>query len=296
MKKIFIVLAFIFVGMANAMQLPLLDGNKVRQYVHTDPKEIAYLKGIQNIQQENVQSCTQEKIQAEERTSGPGIEQIFSFLKSVQNHDVPHIKPFESDSYLIEYQNDEKKEVSAPLILGFCSVENADEQQGRATVDRPKKGLEGMQFSFLLQPKEKSNSKKRTCEEAASSDEKKSGLSKESAVSNASKRAANKSSTSSEKMKICGMNGCSFSAVLRDTIRRHQETRHEQKQCPYPGCAFHYQSKADFSQHIDNAHPELCCTICGYETRKRSCLLQHFQSIKHRKNLAFINSGEGQIV
>ncbi len=330
MKKIVIILAFIFVGMANAMhiQRSLLDGNDMPQYVYTDPAKIAYLKDIQGlyhrIQQEDVQSCIQEEIQSEgrtkgpgieqlfyflepvfsdcsrtgdvqsrtqeERTSGPSIEQIFYFLKPVQNHNVSHIESFESDSYLTEHENDEKKEVSAAsLIFDFLqksSVKKAEERQNRAAVDRQEKQLR----------EEKSKSRKRTLEEAASSDGKNRGLSKEPVVSNTSKKVARKSSTVSEKMKICGINDCRYHTAVSGHMKHHKETLHEQEQCPYPGCSTLCQSKSDFSQHIDDAHPEICCKICGYKPKRRCELLRHFRGVEHLRKLASINLGKGRIV
>jgi hypothetical protein len=295
--------AFIVVGMTDAMELSLLDGNTVQKYVHSDPDEIAKLRDIKGlykcIPQEDVRLHTKKEIYSKERTTGPDIGQIFYFLNPGQKHDVPRIKSFEGNPYLAGHENDKKEEVFAPLILGClqeASVENAEKQEDRAIADRQKKALRKMQLSFLLQPKEENNSQKRTFAQATSTDKKDGDLSEESVVSNTSKRATKKRSTVSEKMKICGINGCRFSTILSDTMRRHKERPHEQKQCPYPGCAVHYQSKADFSQHIDDAHPEICCTICCYETSTRSYLLQHFRSAKHRKNLASIKFGEGQIV
>ncbi len=322
MKKIVIILAFIFVGMANAMQLSLLDGKKVHQYVHTDPAEIAYLKGMQDLYKriQQQKSRTQGAVQSEGPTRGPGIEQIFSFLNPVfpdcsqtedvqlrtqeertsgpsieqiklaQNHNV---EPFERNFYLTEYENDEKKEVSASsLIFDFLqksSVEKEEERQNRAAVDRQEKQL----------GEEKSKSRKRTFEEAASSDEKNRGSSKEPVVPNTSKKAASKSSTSSENMKICGINGCGFSTVLSDTMRRHKETPHEQEQCPYPGCAFYHQSKGELFRHIKRSHLEKSCIVCGYAPKERSSLLRHLKHAKHRrvpKNPASINFKLGEII
>ncbi len=246
MKKIFIVLAFIFVGMANAMQLRLLDGNEVRQYVHTDPEEIAYLKSIQDIQQEDVQSRIEQEIKSKGRTAGPGIEQIFSFLVPVQNHNDSHIKP---------------------LILGFLQkafVENVEEHREECN--------------------EKSISKKRTFEEAALSDERNKDVPEESVVSNVSKKAARKSSTS-KNMDICGINGCQYRAAKDETMNIHKGTLHEQKQCPYPGCTFHRQSRGELSQHVDMYHPEKYCTICGYTPKRRCDLLRHLQFTDHSKDL-----------
>ncbi len=333
MKKMFIILACIFVGMANAMELPLFDDNDV----HTDPEEIAYLKDIEDlykgiqqedvqlesrtgeldieqlfsflnpvfpdyIQQEDVQSRTQE-----ERTSGPSIEQI----KPAQNHT---IEPFERNLYLTEHENDEKKEVSAAsLIFDFLqkssvkkeekrqnrAIVDRQEQQDRAIADRQEKELESMQFSFLWQPEEESNPRKRTLEEAASSDEKNRGSSKEPVVLNTSKKVARKSSTSSKNMKICGINGCQYHATVSRHMKDHKETPHEQKQCPYPGCAFYHQSQGELFQHIKKSHPEKSCPDCGYAPNLRSNLLRHLQQVKHRrvpKNPASINFKLGEII
>ncbi len=299
MKKIVIILAFIFVGMANAMQQwSLLDGNEVPQYVHTDPAKIAYLKDIQGlyhrIQREDVQSCTQEEIQSEGRTKGPGIEQLFSFLVPVQNHDVPHIKPFEGDFYLTEHENDEE-EVFAPLILDCsqeASVKNAEKQQDRATVDRQEKELESMQSIFLGQIKEKSNPrKKRTLKEAIASDEKNRNLSKESVVLNASKR-----SMSSKNMEICGINGCQYRSAFNSDMKVHKRKPHKLIECPYPDCSAPYQSQDGLSQHIGDAHPEKYCKVCDYAPKKLGNLLRHFRGVEHLRKLASINSREGQIV
>jgi hypothetical protein len=323
MKKIVIVLALIFVGMANAMQRSLLDGNDMPKYaVPTDPEEIAYLEDIEDlykwIQQEDVQSeshtgesdienifsylnpafpdCSQsEDVQSytqEERTSGPGIEQI----KPAQNHTV---EPFERNLYLTEHENDEKKEVSAAsLIFGFlqgASVVNVEKQQDRAIADRQEKKLESMQSSFLWRPEEESNPRKRTFEEAVASDARNRGFSKEPVVSNTSKKVARKSSTSSKNMKICGINGCQYHATV---MKDHQKTPHEQKQCPYPGCAFYHQSQGELFQHIKRSHPEKSCPLCGYASELRSNLLRHLQQVKHcrvPKNPASINLGKGKI-
>ncbi len=309
MKKIFIVLAFIFVGMANAMQSSLLDGSGVRHYVYNDPEEIAYLNDIEDlykrIQQEDVQSCTQEAVQSKGCTEGPRIEEIFSFLAPVQNHEQDLVNIFglnavnkidhsqkssAGNPYLTGH---EKNEVSVPLILGFlqeASVENDEEQQGRAIADRQEKELESMQFSFLWQPEEKSKSRKRTLEEAASSDEK--NRDKEPVVSNTSKKVARKSSTSSKNMEICGINGCQYHATVSRHMKDHKQTEHEQKQCPYPGCTFHLQSRGELLQHIKENHSEKCCNVCGYSPRERGDLLKHLQRAKHgsvSKNPAFIN-------
>ncbi len=280
MKKIVIILAFIFVGMVNAMeQRSLLDGNEVHKYAHSD-EEIAYQKEIQDLYHciQQRESRTQKEIQSEGPTRGPGIEQIFSFLAPVQNHNVSHAKP---------------------LIRDFCSVENTEGQQDRATADRREKELEKLQSIFFWQIKDL---RKRTCEEAASSDEKNRGLPEEPV---ASKRAANKSSTSSEDKEICGINGCQYQTAFSCEMDVHKKGPHELTVCPYPGCsAPPYLFYSDFLQHVKDAHPEIRCDVCHYapkgqnakKSQQRNDLLRHFQSIKHRKNLAFINSKEGQIV
>ncbi len=263
MKKIVIILAFIFVGMASAMQQrSLLDGNDMRKYVHTDPEEIAYLKGIEDLYKRIQQrkSHTQQAVQSEGPTGGPDLEQIFSFLKPVQNHNVSHAKP---------------------LIFGFLqevSVGNVEEHRE--------------EFN------EESNPKKRTLEEAASSDERNKDFPEESIVSKVSKKVARKSLTVSKNMEICGINGCSVSTALSNAMKRHKETLHEQKPCPYPGCAFHHQSKGELREHIKRSHPEKFCPVCGYTPKERGNLLKHLQHAKHRpasKNPASINLGKGKI-
>ncbi len=299
MEKIVIILACIFVGMANAMQSSLLDSKDMRQYVHNDPEKIAYLKDIEDL----YKCIQQEDVQSESRIGGPGIEQLFSFLAPAQNHEQDLVNIFglnavnkidhsqkspAGDPYLTGHENAKKKKVPASLIFGLlqeASVGNVEEQQGRAIADRQEKELESMQFNFLWQPEEKGKSRKRTLEEAASSDEKNRGLSKEPVVSNTSKKVARKRSKVSENMEICGINGCSFSTVLSECMRCHKKTPHEQKQCPYPGCAFHHQSRAELLQHIKGCHPEKSCIVCGYTPKKRSNLLTHFRRVKHRYTL-----------
>ncbi len=273
MKKIFIVLAFIFVGMASAMQQrSLLDGNDMRKYVHTDPEEIAYLKGIEDLYKRIQQrkSHTQQAVQSEGPTGGPNLEQIFSFLKPVQNHNVSHAKP---------------------LILGFCSVGNADEQQDRAIAIHQQEKPEKMQLSFLLQPEEKSNPKKRTFEEAASSDEKKRDLFNESVVSDVD-NVASQGPILSENREICGINSCKFHADKRGIMSIHKKRRHTQKQCYWPGCALLCQSRGELLQHINRCHLEKHCIVCGYASEKRGDLLRHFRRAKHGyilKDPPFIN-------
>jgi DNA-directed RNA polymerase subunit M/transcription elongation factor TFIIS len=309
MKKIVIIVAFIFVGALhgmeksslddNNMQRSLLGGNDRRQYVYNAEK-IAYLKDIQNLyhctQQEDVQSRTQEEIQSEGPTRGQRLEEIFSFLKPIffdyiQPEDVrsciqeelqsqvrtsgPGIE--EIFSFLAPVQKHDVSHVDQQidqLILGFlqeASGESVEEQQKECN--------------------EKSNSKKRTFVQATSSNEKDRDLSHEPVVSNTSKRAARKSPEVSENGEICGMNGCSFHTVLSDTMKNHKEAPHEQKQCPYPVCAFHYQSKGEWLQHIKENHPENYCTVCGYSSKLRSNFLRHLKRGKHHapKNPAFIN-------
>jgi hypothetical protein len=363
MKKIVIILAFIFVGMANAMQTSFLDGNAMQrlflddndmqlslllsflddnniQYEYNGSESDTYLEDIQDlynrIKQKNVQSRTKEAVQSDDHTDGPGIKEIFSFLEPVQNpeqdlvnifglHGVKQIdhskKPSLRNPYLARPENnDERNEISAPLILDLfqeVSVGNVEGQREERN--------------------EKSNSKKRTFEEAASSDENSRDFPEEFAVSKekkaktpqdratvdrqekkikrmqsiflwkpeekrkSKKRKLKEATASDEKnrdkqpvvlntkkraprKKSSVPDICGINGCLYRTTRSmkdHKGTPHEQKQCPYPGCIFQLQSRGELLQHIKENHPEKCCTVCGYTPKKRDDFLKHLQRAKH---------------
>ncbi len=233
MKKIFIVLAFIFVGMANAMQWSLLDGNKVRQYVHTDPKEIAYLKGIQDLYKciQQRESRTQGAVQSEGPTRGPGIEQIFYFLKPVQNHNA---EPFERNSYLTEHEND-KNEESNPRKRTFEEAVASDEKH-RDLSNEPVV----------------SNTSKKVARKRSMLSKKICGI---NGCSYSSVDCMKRHQKTLHEQKQCPYPGCAFHHQSQGELLQHIKRSHLEKSCPVCGYAPKGQInlRSNLLRHLQNA-------------------------------------------